>query len=275
MSLLSVKLAAILVMFLVGCLGGLAALRTRRARGAERLFALGSLFGGGVFLGAGFIHMLPDSVEALGQLYPDLEYPLSYAVAALGLIAILGIDRLGHRLSAVLGLARPAGTGPGAARPEGPAGPGGQDLASALILLLVLSFHSILAGAAIGAEESTANSLVLLIAILAHKGSAAFALTTSLLRSEAGAARIWPLLLAFSLMTPLGVLGGHLLQEALSAEGARLAEGIFDALAAATFVYVATLEVIGPEFRSHEGAFAKIAALAAGLAVMALVAVWL
>ena len=41
--------------------------------------------------------------------------------------------------------------------------------ASAMILLVVLSFHSILAGAALGAEDSAANSIVLLLAVVATR----------------------------------------------------------------------------------------------------------
>ena len=148
-----------------------------------------------------------------------------------------------------------------------------------MILLVVLSFHSILAGAALGAEDSAANSIVLLMAVVAHKGSAAFALTSGLLRmpaGESGSARsVWSLLFVFALMTPIGIILGTGLQEVLDGDAARVSEAVFDAFAAATFVYVATLEIIGPEFRSNDRSGTKLGALTAGLAVMALVALWL
>lgn len=256
MSLFAIKLVAIAIILATAIAGSLAAYRTRRSRHAERLFALGSLFGAGVFLGAGLIHMLPDSVDLFAGLYPDLDYPVPYGVAALGLVAVLAVDRAGHHLNTRIRM-QDAGA------------------ASAMILLLVLSFHSILAGAAIGTEDSSANSIVLLLAVVAHKGSAAFALTTGLLRSPPGRGSIWPLLLLFAAMTPLGILLGSVLQEVLAGPEARLAEGLFDAVAAATFVYVATLEIIGPEFRSAERNGTKLLALTGGLAIMALVALWL
>ena len=254
MSLIAIKALAIAVILLVAFGGGLAALRTRDARNAERLYSLGSFFGGGVFLGAGLIHMLPDAVAQFSDLYPDLDYPVAYTLAALGLIAILAIDRTGHAMR------------------RHRAADGGANTSS-LILLIVLSFHSILAGAAIGAEDSTANSIVLLLAILAHKGSAAFALTTRMVQESERS--VWPQLALFAVMTPLGIVFGAGLQEVLEGSGARLAEGIFDALAAATFVYVATLEVIGREFEGAARSGGKFPALVAGLVVMAVVAIWL
>jgi len=254
MSLIEIKAHAITVILLVAFGGGLAALRTRDARNAERLFSLGSVFGGGVFLGAGLIHMLPDAVEQFSDLHPDLDYPVAYTLAALGLIAILAIDRAGHAMRRRYSA-------------------GGAAHTSSLILLIVLSFHSILAGAAIGAEDSTANSILLLLAILAHTGTAAFALATRMVQESERS--VWPPLALFAVMTPLGILFGACLQGALEESGARLAEGIFDALAAATFVYVATLEVIGREFEGAARSGGKFPALVAGLAIMAVVAIWL
>ena len=117
------------------------------------------------------------------------------------------------------------------------------------------------------------------MAVVAHKGSAAFALTSGLLRmpaGESGSARsVWSLLFVFALMTPIGIILGTGLQEVLDGDAARVSEAVFDAFAAATFVYVATLEIIGPEFRSNDRSGTKLGALTAGLAVMALVALWL
>jgi predicted permease len=74
-SLLALKLIAIAAIVVTALLGGLAAARTRRAKAADRLFSLGSLFGAGVFLGAGLIHMLPDAVEALGDRFAGYPMP--------------------------------------------------------------------------------------------------------------------------------------------------------------------------------------------------------
>lgn len=49
-------------------------------------------------------------------------------------------------------------------------------------LLIVLSIHSIIAGMALGTETAIVGAVVILVAILAHKGTEAFALGVSLLR---------------------------------------------------------------------------------------------
>tara|TARA_A100001037_G_C14897717_1_gene521353 strand:+ start:539 stop:760 length:222 start_codon:yes stop_codon:yes gene_type:complete len=67
-SLLAIKLIAVAAIFATAILGCLAAFGTSWSRHAERLFALGSLFGAGVFLGPGLIHVLPDSVAMFGAL---------------------------------------------------------------------------------------------------------------------------------------------------------------------------------------------------------------
>ena len=260
METLGVKAVAILVIFLVGYQGGLAAIRASKHSHSGLIFSLGSVFGGGVFLGASLIHVLPDSVAAFDLVYPHLEYPLAYMIVSLGFVLIMAVDRAGHYfLEGRVSLAHP--------RHEG-------DLAP-YILLLVLSFHSILAGAALGAEGSFAGSLVLLMAILAHKGSAAFALSVSILKTPGMRGQAKRLIILFSFMSPLGILVGTGLDSFLHERSGRLVEGIFDALAAATFIYVATIEIIGTEFKNETSLLAKFACLVLGLAIMAVVALWL
>jgi len=82
MSLIAIKALAIAVILLVAFGGGLAALRTRDADNAERLFSLGSVFGGGVFLGAGLNHMLPDAVEQFSDLYPAPDMSTGTAISS-------------------------------------------------------------------------------------------------------------------------------------------------------------------------------------------------
>ena len=50
------------------------------------------------------------------------------------------------------------------------------------LLALILSIHSFIAGAALGIEKTILASVILFIAIIAHKGGAAFALGISMIR---------------------------------------------------------------------------------------------
>ncbi len=255
-----IKLASMLLIFVVGYQGGIAAIRVSRSARADQFFALGSIFGAGVFLGASLIHVLPDAASNFSSVFPAMDYPLPFMIAAAGFILIMFVDRAGHYFLERQTNAKAEGTS--------------HDLAP-YILLLVLSFHSIIAGASLGAERTVAGSIVLLVAIFAHKGSAAFALGVSLVRSRALQAKTQKLIIFFSIMTPLGVLIGAGINHFLEDRAGQITEGVFDALASATFIYVATIEIIGPEFKGHQNLFTKFACLIAGLAIMALVAIWL
>ena len=77
-----------------------------------------------------------------------------------------------------------------------------------LVLLVVLSIHSVIAGIALGIETELAASLLVMIAILSHKGSAAFALIVSVQAAGADRRRLLRVLTIFVVMTPLGILLG-------------------------------------------------------------------
>ncbi len=75
-------------------------------------------------------------------------------------------------------------------------------------------------------------------------------------------------------MTPLGFVFGSGLEAVMHKRYGRLFEGLFDALAAGTFLYVAVVEIIAKEFADQADIAAKFAALCCGLATMALIALW-
>ena len=116
-----------------------------------------------------------------------------------------------------------------------------------VILLAVLSIHSIIAGIALGLEAEVAASLLVMLAILFHKGSAAFALMVSVLASGADRKRLWTVLTIFVLMTPLGIALGTVASGFFEGRAALLIEGSFNALAAGTFIYIAILDIINAE----------------------------
>ena len=117
---------------------------------------------GGIFLGAGFIHLLLDAGEVLEGV---VAYPLAPLLAAVVVVVVLLlIDRVLFETSHTSGAAQGGGT----TQPIYP-----------VVLLVVLSFYSIIAGIALGLEAEVAASVLVMLAILFHKGSAAFALMVS------------------------------------------------------------------------------------------------
>lgn len=228
-SLLAIKALAALAILIVGVAGGAIPLLAARHHASHRVLSLGNALAGGIFLGAGFLHLLPEASEALGEV---VEYPLAPLLAAVGVCMLLLIDRV------VLETIHPVGRehGEEARKPIYP-----------MVLLVILSIHSVIAGIALGLEAEVATSLLVMIAILFHKGSAAFALAVSVFASGAGTRRVRRTLAIFVTMTPLGIAIGTGASSLFDGQMATLIEGSFNALAAGTFVYVAILDVISAE----------------------------
>ena len=80
MSLLTFKLLAAIAILAVAVIGGVIPLMAARHDSSRRFFSLGNAFAGGLFLGVGFIHLLPDGMEKLEGI---VEFPLAALLAAL------------------------------------------------------------------------------------------------------------------------------------------------------------------------------------------------
>jgi zinc transporter 1/2/3 len=250
---LEIKTFAMALIFLTGMAGGWAALRARSQDSSQTFFNLGACLGAGVFLGAGLIHLLPDSFATMREINPDLGYPLPALLAGLSVLLVLLLEKVVVSRDKQ---EKAKGT-------------------SAYTLLLILSIHSFVAGAALGVESGAISSLALLLAILAHKGSAAFALAVALVRANLPRPKTWSMLVCFSVSTPMGVLAGILGGLALDQGSAKVFEMIFDALAAGTFFYIALSDVLADEFINAPKRGPAFLLTALGLGIMALVALWL
>ncbi|MEM8574683.1 MAG: ZIP family metal transporter [Pseudomonadota bacterium] len=101
-----------------------------------------------------------------------------------------------------------------------------------------------------------------------------FYIGVSLHRAHIVRPRAIGLIAFFAMMTPLGIALGALLGALLSGKSAQWFEGIFDALAAGTFLYIAVVDIVESEFAKPGDSGAKFAMVALGIAVMAVVAIW-
>lgn len=327
-----------------------------------RFLHVGSVFGGGVFIGAGFIHLLPDAADGLDADLRFDGYPVAYAIASLGLLLtlLLEVAAVQSVVRAQRGSGTPRAVAPvdeyaeegayanlpqevsplmsnnrnspsysgviddsifaekiGDANIKGTAHHGrnpsvssiGVEVASlvkphagdtvghvapvapipitdmissetsrfaALAMFVALSFHSALAGIALGVESSGLSAVF--IAIMAHKSIAAFALGTGFVRArtanpQAMSRRLIVLwLVAFSLVTPFGILVGTAMTEGDVDD--RVA-GCFKALAAGTFLYVGLVEIVAKEFgMGATDLLYKSVAVVMGWGIMAVIALW-
>ena len=240
-----------LAILLVALGSGLLPQRLGTTHGGRRLLMLGSAFAAGVFLGAGLIHLLGDGQENFAELGSG-DYPMALALCGIGVLFVLLIEKVA------------------AASEETDA----AQVRQPYLLLSVLSVHSLIAGATLGLEGAAGAYMLILVAILAHKGFAAFSLGVSFVEAALPAPRYRRLLIFFSFTTPLGVILGTLAATALQDRTALLFEAIFDGLAAGTFLYVATMDLMSETFAERAARWGKFSSLVAGFALMALLALW-
>lgn len=223
------------------------------------LFSLGNAFAGGVFLGAGLIHMLPDAQSGFQSIVGNSDYPWFALICVVGFLVIFFLERVllhhSHETPVLESSSSKLTLYP-------------------YILMFILSIHSIITGIALGIEDKTVQAVVILLAVLAHKGTASFALGVSLLRSKIDKKKFLSTISFFSFMTPLGIILGYMFSVLLSGNAEQRFEAIFDALAAGTFIYIAILDILNEEFSERSKLISKYVFLLAGFGIMALVAIW-
>ena len=263
---IGVQLVLLVLVLAAGALGGAIPLRRREAPEQSRLLERGSAFAAGVFLGASFVHMLPDATRAWQEL--GWTYPMGFLLAALAVLGMLLFEHVLTPEEAHHALHAPSAERFG----SGDAHAGHAHAGYAI--LVALSIHAFLAGLALGAQSELAGALVLFGAIIAHKSVAGFALGVSLVRTAMPTRRAWGMLAIFAAATPAGMVVGAGVGQSLEGAAQLAFEASFLALAAGTFAYVATLDILREEFHAPGGRFAKWAWVCAGTGVMALLALW-
>jgi zinc transporter 1/2/3 len=206
---------------------------------------------GGVFLGAALFHMLPDAQSTLKQIYPNLNYPFANLICAFGFCVLLILETVTHyydeqKKQKSLNLVP-------------------------ILLTLLISIHALSEGIALGINQQTANIIIIFIAIAAHKSSEAFAVGLQLQKGTLSTNSIFLLFLLFSIMSPLGVLLGSF-SHYIAGRNSGVWSGVFNAFAAGTFLYLATLHKL---HHAHEHSkLGELFFTLLGLALMAVVAIW-
>ena len=235
MDIVTVKVISFVAILAIAVAGGLIPLLSAKSTNSERFFSLGNAFAGGLFLGVGFIHLLPEGIEMLSEYS---EFPWGAVTATAGFAVLLLLDRILFPEYQVSESLRKSGT----------------ETIYPYVLLAMLSIHSIVAGIALGLEEQIAGAVTLLIGIVFHKGPAAFALILSTHMAGIHRSRQKSFLAFFCVMTPLGIVIGVsssvVFASASNAYG--VLQGLFNAFAAGTFIYIAVIDIIDKELTTHQ-----------------------
>jgi zinc transporter ZupT len=243
---------AALLIFLTSLATVIHPLRKRSMSKQLESIELGEALASGIFLGAAFFHMLPDAIKTFVRFDNALIYPIPEMICVGGFLLLVFLERL----SLVNASSRSKHSIP-------------------YLLAIILVIHAIIEGAALGIGSHFSETIMLFIAILAHKGSESFALCVTMLRHELPFRRIMFMIFLFACMTPCGIALGTIINEFAFAKNGELVAAIFNAFAAGTFLYISTLHHI--RFHQHTEetqGMQEFACLVSGLVMMGVIALW-
>lgn len=202
-------------------------------------------FGAGVFLGAIFLHLLPDALA-------NGTSKMASGMVLLGFLIILLVERTllrSHKLHCDNGcLHRHEMVG--------------------ITVFIGLSVHSLTSGFALGVGMIDPElALIIFIAIIAHKATAAFSLSTIFCLAEFSRKKTLTLILVFALMTPLGAIISLPFISSLKDISLAIPIG----LTAGTFLYVATMDLLPEAFHSDKERVSTFVWLILGVFIMLLI----
>lgn len=250
MTLISVKIIAAIITFLLGLSFGLLPMRLTCSR--KHLLSIGDAFAGGVFLSAALLHMLPNAEAGFRASMPSATYPLAMLVIAITFILLFVLEN-----SALLFTKKHFFNGVTTAP---------------ILMAFLIMIHAMIEGAALGINTDLASFFIILCAVIAHKSSEGFALSVNLHRYEIGFSKIVIIIFLFSLMTPLGIFIATQISNILQNDSGKFAVAILNSLAAGTFLYLGTVHIIAEP--DHIICRCGLLSLLAGMTVMAVVAIW-
>ncbi|MGE3919826.1 MAG: ZIP family metal transporter [Gammaproteobacteria bacterium] len=253
MSLYAYKLYGSLAIWLITLGAGIKPFRTRSVTDSASP-AIAEAFASGIFLGASLFHMLPDAVMEFKEIYPTSTYPIANLLCVFGFVVLLFLEKVVFRFIELSHAFRMS--------------------VLSLALAGILSIHAAIEGLAFGINTTIATISIIFIAIIAHKGSESFALATMLQKTHFNRKKNLSIFLIFSMITPMMIGVGSWLASLFRSEVSILLQAIFNALAAGSFLYIATLHLTVKHYDHQTNRVAHFLSLLFGLLIMGIVALW-
>lgn len=207
----------------------------------HKIWQISDAFADGVFLGLALFHLLPDAYFSLSG--------GTFVIVKLILLCLLGYSilffstRFEHRHSA-------------------------------WFLLAMLSLHATITGSVLGIAPSFGDFLLMTFAILAHKGFETFALMTGLSRYWPDRTKLQLALGVFTMMTPLGIILGGILQYHLASSPNGFWLSYLNAIAAGTLLFIGISHTHGHQHKTLKK-YQELLITVGGMSLMALIAWWI
>ena len=187
-----------------------------------RGFPRGQAFSAGVFLALSLTMMLPSAFHLFSHAFPVLDFPLAAVIAILTFLLLLFLEHTVDQF-------RRSKDEDGARSPVIP-----------IIMTFMIAVPSFLLGTALGISKTEA-AVFILIAILAHKSSAGFALALKMVRSTLSRKKVFFLFTLFACATPLGIIVGQHVHNLLGTHAMVVAKAFVLSIASGVFLYMSTL----------------------------------
>ena len=184
----------------------------------EHDFPKGKAFTSGVFLALSLTVMLPGAFSLWGKLLDFKGYPMATYIAIGVFVVLLALE---HRLDHY--------------KQDHQA----RSMIIPIIMTLMIGICSFLLGTALGVS-GTLSALMVFLAIMAHKGSASFALALTMVKSKMSVRQCYLAFGCFALATPMGIVLGAVLHQYLTDHTALVFKAVITSLAAGVFLYLAT-----------------------------------
>jgi zinc transporter 1/2/3 len=259
--------------------------------------------GGGVLLGVAFMHLIPEVIEGFADIEHDLDYPIGYVLILAGYLLILMLEKVifhhshdGGSHSHDQGHTKEKGYA-SYEKPE-PANayrrPVPSDklleeeydeidaetekknnIITPIALALALGIHSLFEGIVFGVQENPQLTLTMMIAISCHKPIEMLFMGIVMVKEFVSRRFFIFIISILAICTPLGTGIGRLV---MSSQPPDVVVQTFSALAAGSFIYISTTEIISEEFQVSKSAktrWFKFLCLLLGLGFIFIIRTWL
>lgn len=140
-----------------------------------------------------------------------------------------------------------------------------------LVLIIALSLHHIFEGLSLGLQTTVQRVFTLLIAVMCHEMIISFSLGLQFVKCKYTLKRMLITAFCCSIIMPIGVAIGMIMSEVgVTSTALDMANGILQAFACGTFIFVTFFEILQEEINPHDTSIGKVTGAALGFIAMAL-----
>ncbi|WOH03116.1 hypothetical protein DCAR_0522510 [Daucus carota subsp. sativus] len=258
----------------------------------EGFILLGTQFAGGVFLGIALLQFLRDSNEFFDKLGSD-DYPFAFMLAVSGYLLTMLADCVCVYVYRKRKCRETASSSTGTSQSRiqvpddrfnhyvDPAFFSTSSFGDSILLIVMLSFHSVYEGITIGIAGTGSKAWRTLWVVSLHKIFAAIAMGIALMRTIPD----HPLIscaaysFVFAISTPLGVGIGIVIDSTVQGVVADWIYAIFIGISSGVFLYVSVNHLVSKGYSPHskvsvDTPLHKFLAVLVGVAVIAIIMIW-